>query len=144
MSETTSETASTTTGGCRWEDESIAEDVRLTTYVFVHPLTVSHRRNIPPVLVVLIPTSNGWRSRSTSKSLFNHDYVSQETLEDVLGWLTMESKRPFATHDREEAMAALAAPCESWAFPRTGFLVCNSAMYPEMRADVVLQHLECY
>lgn len=95
-----------------------------------------------PLLVVLSHTERGWASRSTSASSFNHDYVSGETLEQVVEWLKMEA-RGRLTYDRREALEFLATPPSSWDdLPRSGYLYGPPTMETEKRVDAVLRHLE--
>lgn len=118
-------------------------DEKPTSYVFAHHHTAPARTTEPPLLIVLSPTKRGWASRSTSRSYFNHDYVSHETFEQVYEWLKLECKRPFFTQDREEALEVLAAPSLSLGGPlKTGYFECDPMMGLEERADRVLQHLE--
>ena len=40
-----------------------------------------------PTVVVLSPHERGWKTRSPRRPEFTHDYVSHETVADVLHWL---------------------------------------------------------
>lgn len=130
-------------GDCDGDEYVSLVDEKPTSYVFAHHHTAPARTTEPPLLIVLSPTKRGWASRSTSRSYFNHDYVSNETFEQVYEWLKLECKRPFFTQDREEALEVLAAPSLSLGGPlKTGYFECDPMMGLEERADRVLQHLE--
>lgn len=91
---------------------------------------------VKDVLVVVAKTPRGWRSRSVVRDRLNHDYVSHETLFNVLEWMRDdESCRPQILSDRSEAMEHL---CST----KTGFLLGDPSWSSVERAEAVLQHLE--
>lgn len=115
------------------EDEPIDPPVR---YVLATPSS-SERAT----LVVLSRTPKGWRSRSTSRDRFNHDYLSRESFDDVLGWIEIEARA--LTLDRAKAAEFLSTQASSVGGPSpTGFLECDPTSAPEARAERVLRHLE--
>jgi hypothetical protein len=110
-----------------------------TTYVFAFYGNVSHTTE-PPILIAATPTRRGWRTRSTSPSHFNHEYVSYEGIEDVVEWLEGETSRAYITTDRAEALEHLSVPYESGC--ATGYFQCDPRLTAEERAERVLRHLE--
>lgn len=123
-----------------WADECEEPDSstppRGITYVFAR-----RRAKVPPALIVLSPTRRGWASRSTMHDAFNHDYVSYESIDDVLYWIHSET-RCHVTIDREEVLASLTIPYESSGVLPTGYLECDPMMSPPERAEAALRHLE--
>lgn len=91
----------------------------------------------PPVLVVATPTAEGWRTHSTRRGAFQHDYVSDESWLDVLEWLQCELSRTYVTASRDEVVQVLSTPSSDGTLP-TGFL----HPPPPHTAEQVLRHLE--
>ena len=48
---------------------------------------IAQDANGVPAMVVLSPHARGWKARSTRRPEFTHDYVSDETVADVMDWL---------------------------------------------------------
>jgi hypothetical protein len=94
-------------------------------------------------LIVCTPTPTGYRTRSTRKADFHHDYVSGESFVDVSGWLDAQLNRFESVTDRQEALERLATPT-GWP-GGLGFLqgAAGEGRDPYEAAERVLQHLEC-
>ena len=94
-----------------------------------------------PALVVATITERGWKTRSTRRDAHNHDYVSDESMDDLLKWVASDGIVSEVIEDREEALARLTTPDGSsvvpWSFLQpTGTAAAGAA-------EQVLQHLEC-
>lgn len=109
------------------------EDATEPRYVFGHLSTSSCAF---PTLVVAVPSSDGWRVRSTDRT-YNHDYVCYETFEEVMEWFDIDLRRPFLCRDRNEVISVLANEDSP-----TGFLLPGGCSSASEEADKVLQHLE--
>lgn len=93
-------------------------------------------------LVVISPTSNGWISRSTSKSLFNHQYTSFESMGEIINWIELEASRIEITTCREEVLEYLTTPVDCMDASPLGCFCPNPELDGVGGAERVLQHLE--
>lgn len=111
------------------------------TYLF----TACHGDTHPPALIVLSPTTTGWKSRSTSMTEdFDHDYAKSVSLHEIMTeWLRPSIRRPFTTNDREAVLDALtrAYPNSSW--HAMGRFEGDPSESPRKRGQRLLQHLTC-
>ena len=68
-----------------------------------------------PTLVVVSPTEDGWRARSTNRA-YNHDYVCCESFGEVMEWLDRTLSRPFwratATRSRQVLLRRTIGPLD--------------------------------
>ena len=97
------------------------------------------------VTVVLERTEQGWSSRSTQRSMFNHEYVRYETIEDVCSWLRCQLRGTTVLRDRQEALERLTILSETTdasPLPKTGFLTGSPTWTPSEHAEAVCRHLE--
>jgi len=98
-----------------------------------------------PVVAVLRETDRGWSVRSTHPHFFNHEYVSHQTLEEVLDWMRVRLRWTTVLQDRQEAVAHLTSLAETTdedPHPKTGFLLGNPMAAPAAHAEAVCRHLE--
>lgn len=94
-----------------------------------------------PTLVVLTPTRNGWRTRSTRRA-YNHDYVCYETFGEVMSWIDAELQRSFIAADRTDALKTLLT--DNTSEHRTGYLYPGGVVPGSVEeAEIVIRHLEC-
>lgn len=115
------------------------DDDRDTVYA-----TGRRRDTNEPVLVVLSPTRRGWRSRSTARDALNHDYVSSETLEDIMEWVATDLRDPRWL-SRQETLEYLSAPRPkggAWAACPAGHLAAGLEVAGPGGGERVLRHLE--
>lgn len=105
-----------------------------TRYVFG-----STRSSEFPTLVVLTPTNDGWKARSTSRA-YSHDYVCYESFGDVMKWIDIDLHRPFLARDRDEVVSILTNTDSAHT---TGFLYPGGCSSKDEEVERVLQHLEC-
>lgn len=92
------------------------------------------------MVVALVPTDRGWKSRSNVPNRMNHDYVSDETLHEVLDWMRMDHIGPFqTTEDRDVVLDVL----EDHVTRPGAHLWGNVSLAPPENAARVLDHLEC-
>lgn len=97
------------------------------------------------VVIVLRRTETGWNSRSTMRTMFHHDYLRQESIDNVCGWLRRQLHGTTVLTDRQEALehlTTLSETNEANPLPRTGFLTGNPMWTPREHAEAVCQHLE--
>lgn len=93
-----------------------------------------------PCFVVVTPTSDGWRTRSTDRA-YNHDYICYETFSEIMEWMDLELHRPFIAIDRHEALRLLVNEDDS--AHRLGFLYPGDVRPGSVEeAEIVLRHLE--
>lgn len=112
-------------------------DERVTGYIFGK---MSEKDTGFPTLVVISPTDDGWRLRSTNRG-YNHDYICYEEFSEVMEWIDVDMYRPFVAMNRGEAMELLVHtdPIEH----RTGFLYPGDVRAGSREeANLVLSHLE--
>jgi hypothetical protein len=105
-----------------------------TRYVFGH--LRGQPRSAFPTLVVVSPTEDGWRARSTNRA-YNHDYVCCESFGEVMAWLDDDLSRPFLARDRDEVTTVLAGDDRS-----TGFLQPGGCASRSEEVERSLRHLE--
>ena len=96
----------------------------------------------PPTLAVLHATAKGWRCRSSCRGALNHDYVSYESLSDIIDWLRLNLERPYVTLDREETLERLTRPCAWSGVRQSGFVEGDPMWEDSVRAERALEHLE--
>ena len=98
----------------------------------------------PPVVAALVPTQKGWTCRSIFSTAMRHDYVSFESLDDVIAWLPCDLKRGwYVSTDREETLAYLATLLEKpEVLARCDVVAGRPCDPPDVSAAAVLQHRE--
>ena len=111
-------------------------EVFTTQYVFgIHTETnVSN-----PIFCVCSPTSNGWKCRSSERTIMNHDYMSNETFEDVMEWMHKDMNRVYATGDHEEVVELLSKRIDSEKC--VGYVSPDPSLSSVEAAERVVQHL---
>ena len=109
------------------------EEPLITHYVFGKMSSTEF-----PTLVVLSPTDDGWRARSTSR-IYNHDYVCYESFGEVMKWIDIDLHRPFIAKDRAEVVSILT---NTDSVHSTGFLYPGGCSSKDEEVEKVLQHLE--
>ena len=111
-------------------------DGRTTGYVFGITSAQSF-----PVLVVVSPTQDGWRARSTD-SAYNHDYICFEHFQEVMEWVDCDLQRSFIAKDRHEVLETLTSN-HNGSEHRLGFLYPGDAEPGSVEeAEKALRHLE--
>ena len=90
-------------------------------------------------LVVVTPTLQGWRARSTARH-YNHDYVSHETFTDVMAWIDRDMSRAYLTQDREDIASLIVKRSDSE--HSLGFLYPGECSCVREEVDEALRHLE--
>ena len=94
-----------------------------------------------PVLVVLSPTQDGWRARSTDRA-YNHDYICFEEFQEIMEWIDCDLKRSFIASNRREVLETLTST-HNGSEHRLGFLYPGDVSPGSVEeADKVLRHLE--
>jgi len=112
------------------------ETDRATTYVFGIA-----EENAFPVLVVVAPTADGWRTRATHLR-YSHDYICYESFAEVMEWIDNDLQRSFIALDRNEALQTLTANHDG-SEHRLGRLCPGGVRSGSLEeADIVLRHLE--
>lgn len=107
---------------------------RRTSYVF--GITPNHTY---PILVVLSPTKDGWRARSTDRG-YSHDYICFEDFQEIMEWVDCDLQRSFIAKDRNEAIETLT---HSGSEHRLGFLYPGEVSPGSVEeAERALRHLE--
>lgn len=99
---------------------------------------------LTPLIAALVPTSRGWSCRSIYSNELRHEYVSNETMDDVTDWLSHDlCKDWYLSTDREDILASLSTLLEESGVSRHPHLVCgNPCSQPHVSAEAVLRHLE--
>jgi hypothetical protein len=90
------------------------------------------------ILIVLSSMEKGWRSRCTLPIRFRHNYVSCESVDDIVEWWKNDECRSVTAKTREECLELLGSDNESF----LGSFHCEAALSPSDRAERVLRHLE--
>ena len=94
------------------------------------------------VLIVATRTREGWRCRSTDEAV-NHDYVSQETWEDLENWWDCSHVHRREECTRECTLSRLLTTGEDGAPPpEMGFLPSDQTLHAGEAVERVLRHLE--
>ena len=111
-------------------------DERNTSYVFgINP------NQTYPVLVVISPAQDGWRTRSTDRA-YSHDYICFEDFQEVMEWIDCDLQRTFIAKDRDEAIETLTTN-HNGSEHRLGFLYPGDVSPGSVEeAEKALQHLE--
>ena len=99
-----------------------------------------HVTSPSPALIVATITQRGWKTRSTRRDAYNHDYVSDESMDALLRWISTDGSKFDVNEDREEALERLTSPDGSsvvpWCFLQPQETPAAGAV------EQVLQHLE--
>lgn len=112
-------------------------DTRAPSYVF----GISSSASAFPTLVVVSPTVDGWRTRSTDRA-YNHEYICFEDFGEVMEWIDGDLQRSFIAKNRQEAIETLTAS-HNGSEHRLGFLYPGEVSAGSVEeADKALRHLE--
>ena len=122
----------------RSSNTSETDDMRpKTAYIFGK---ISPDDTAFPTLVVVTPTSDGWRARSTNRG-YNHDYMCYESFGDVMEWIDADLHRAFIAQDRNDCIQTLVTNNDSE--HRLGFLYPGDCGYGTVEeAEIAVSHLE--
>lgn len=110
-----------------------------------HYVTGKCRTTNADTFLALTPTDSGWKCRSLYSDASNHDYMSYESMDDLMvQWMPVDVKYRgmCVTTDREEALDTLATLLAKPA-ARDCRVSGPPCVPPKDAAEVVLRHLEC-
>lgn len=109
-----------------------------------HYVSGTLKKSGVPILAAITPTHCGWMCRSIYSDTLRHDYISNESIDEVDRWLAHDIKRGmYLTTDREGTVEHLANLLADPVVLNRSALVAGPPPLSQFdAAEVVLQHLE--